>query len=385
MSETDFVFDVSVPNCVLLNPQMPDSEKDDLRELQAYFNRHNKSTGHYLVASSGSSKKSDESVKLIALSVQSLLNSASRVNSYISSDKKDIWGLVLPTFHVAGLGIRARGHLSGAKVIESNWDKEKFCIWLKENKVTLTSLVPAQIYDLCSSKQVCPSMLRAVFVGAGSLQKNIKAQMQNLGWPLLECYGMTETSSMVAIRKKDDLFYQLMDGVNADLDERQCLAISCDSLLSASLQKVKDEVVMQIFSESHFQTDDRARFQFDGNQKYIELLGRVGDYVKINGEGVSLAELKSRLDEVSVGFGLPTQSVELLLVPDERSGHKVILAYEKFAGRTVFELMKRFNQHCRPYEKIHQAVAVEHFPRTELAKLKKAELKAIIEATLKGG
>lgn len=385
MSEGRYLFSVDAPNYLLLNPKTSEKERADLHELKDYFDCHVGPRGYYLVPSSGSSKRLDESVKVVALSVDSLLNSASRVNDYLSSDSRDVWGLVLPTFHVAGLGIMARGHMSGATVIEEQWDKQKFCSWVRANKISLTSLVPAQVYDLCSLGEVCPSTLRAVFVGAGLLQEKIRSQMNDLGWPLVECYGMTETSSMVAVREKGQEFYQLMKGVSAELDGRQCLAIGCSSLLSATIQKIKDEVILKRFSESQFQTDDMAMFQLDGGQKRLKLLGRAGDYFKINGEGVSLAELKSRLDAEAFDHGSQPQALELLAIPDERSGYKIILVYEKRIGNAVFELMRRYNQQCRPYERIHQAVAVEHFPRTELAKLKKAELQATIEAILQGG
>lgn len=373
-------------NQLLLNNRLPESEKATLEELKSYFSLHFSSEGYYLIASSGSAKKSDESVKLVALSAQALLNSAERVNNEFKINNSDIWGQVLPSFHVAGLGIQVRSHLSGSRIAESDWDKNTFFDWVSGLGITLTSLVPAQIFDLHNLGINCPKSLRAVFVGAGVLEKKIKEDMCSRGWPLIECYGMTETSSMVAVRRPGEKYYKLLDGVSIRVDQRSCLAIRCNSLMSASLQKVGNEIILRRFGEPFLQTDDMVKVIDEGGaDSLIDFVGRVGDYVKINGEGVSLTELKTRLDGLVISRGLKPQMFELIVRPEPRSGHQIFLVNEKAAGPVVLELVEAFNSICRPYEKIVHNLAVEHFPRTELAKLKKNELQAMISEILQGG
>ena len=78
----------------------------------------------------------------------------------------------MPTFHVAGLSILARSYLSGGACFSygKKWNAEDFLLFLKEHKITLSSLVPAQVYDLVKAQIKAPSHLRAVVVGGGESQ-----------------------------------------------------------------------------------------------------------------------------------------------------------------------------------------------------------------------
>ena len=63
---------------------------------------------------------------------------------------------------------------------------------------TLTSLVPAQVFDLVNAGLKPPHILRAVLVGGGRLEDALYQKATALGWPLLPGYGMTEAASQIA-------------------------------------------------------------------------------------------------------------------------------------------------------------------------------------------
>src|SRR5207244_12310235 len=96
--------------------------------------------GHVLVATSGTTGD----VKLVALSKEAILASAAAVNTRLGARRGDVWCCVLPTFHVGGLGIHARAHLTGSRVIGMAWDPHAFA----RTEATLASLVSAQVHDL---------------------------------------------------------------------------------------------------------------------------------------------------------------------------------------------------------------------------------------------
>ncbi len=133
-------FTLESPNHLLINPKLAEAEKFVLTELQAHFEKLFGNSNYFLIPSSGSSRQSFESVKLIALKKVSVLNSARRFNSYFGAGPSDNWGLVLPEFHVAGLGILARAHLAGAKVLKAEWPVLKLGAWLEDNKISYMSL-----------------------------------------------------------------------------------------------------------------------------------------------------------------------------------------------------------------------------------------------------
>jgi O-succinylbenzoic acid--CoA ligase len=131
------------------------------------------------VATSGSTADSPLRIKWTALSKKAILASAEAVNTFLSSDHRDIWGASLPSFHVGGLGIWARGFLSRAQVIDTYslmngiWDPVQFTELIQRFAITLTSLVPTQVYDIAKMGIKAPSSLRGVVIGGGVLQQPI--------------------------------------------------------------------------------------------------------------------------------------------------------------------------------------------------------------------
>ncbi|MEK6628379.1 MAG: AMP-binding protein [Bdellovibrionota bacterium] len=377
-------FSPNQPNQLLLNPRLSIAEKNILNELKHVFDKKYSDSGYFLIASSGSSQKSDESVKLIALHVDKILNSARRFNQYFITSGDEHWGLVLPEFHVAGLSIRARAFLSGAKVFEREWKTDQLTDWIEENKICYISMVPAQIYDLAQKQIRAPKRLKKVFVGASHLATNLQAQILKLNWPFVETYGMTETSSMIAF--KENSYFTVLPGVeiktNLDL-----LAIRCNSLMSASLQKSADQIIINELQEnSWFQTNDHVEILRSNDELCFRFLGRSSDYIKILGEGVSLVELRSRFADLMFSKNQNVFQFELSALNDDRAGFKLVLVVENALGLAQAKsLMELFNSSCRPYEKIQQCVVVGQIPRTDLGKLKTEELNHILIEELSKG
>ena len=121
--------------------------------------------------------------KVCLLSKQAFLESAQAVNRHIQSEKKDIWLICLPLFHVSGLSILARQFCAGFSVIKSSnpWEPKQFKKELKENKASLCSLVPSQLYDLVSQKIKAPKNLRALVIGGDSLSPFLYKKARELG------------------------------------------------------------------------------------------------------------------------------------------------------------------------------------------------------------
>src|SRR5258707_126740 len=116
----------STESLLMLNPQMQASDKKQCEQL--FKMAPQLSMGHLWLSSSGSTRQADQSIKLTALSKLAFLVSAQAVNGHLRSTAKDCWLLALPNFHVGGLSVYARAHLSGAQVIqlESPWSAPLF-------------------------------------------------------------------------------------------------------------------------------------------------------------------------------------------------------------------------------------------------------------------
>ena len=351
-------------NHLLVNPKIPIEEKTVLFELAEKFNQSISDKNYFLIPSSGSSKSTDESVKLIALKKSAVLNSAKRVNDQFHFTKEMNWGCLLPTFHVGGLGILARVNLAKSKVFFGDWKNllsGDICEWIAKNEIQIISLVPAQIYDLVQKNIKSPQILKTVFVGGSELSQALAEKAVALGWPVVQTYGMTETASMIAFKLNiQNDFFELMSGVQIS----ESLVI-CNSLASYSIQKIKNEIVINKFSET-IQLSD----QIEVGDNQLKFLGRSDDHIQINSETVSMSELRSRLEAVVLQMNLNISEYALVAVSDERSENKLILVGEV---KNLF-IFEKYNSLVRAYERAEKFIVVSRIPKTDLGKIKYMEL-----------
>jgi o-succinylbenzoate---CoA ligase len=372
-------FDLNSKNQILVNPKLSEQEQQVILQLHEEFEKEFGAYNYVLVPSSGSSKRTGQSIKLIALQISRILNSANRVNHYLKATDQDQWGLVLPEFHVAGIGVLARAYLMQSKVFKFNWSAQSLFQNLEKNKISYLSLVPAQVFDLIQSEVQAPSCLKTVFVGGGALTLEQRKRFVDLGWPVVETYGMTETCSMIAVREKDNDLFHLLNNVYVKAEEKK-LSIRCDSLLTATIQKNENKVQIKYFDEnSWYESEDQVDLINMNSEVYLRFLGRDQDYLKILGEGVSLAELRTLLSRIVMNYKLPVLSFEIVDLEDVRAGSRLFLAAENNINSEIVEkVFQDFNRQCRAYEKLKQVVLVEKIPRTELGKLKFENLKALV-------
>ena len=106
----------------LYSSKLPSWQKNLIRTLKSRAPQVN---GLIWILSSGTSAVNE--VKAIGIRKAALLASARAVNRHLRSDAADRWLLTLPVYHVGGLGILARSHLSKAEVFQlGSWSAEAF-------------------------------------------------------------------------------------------------------------------------------------------------------------------------------------------------------------------------------------------------------------------
>ncbi|MES2855029.1 MAG: AMP-binding protein [Bdellovibrionota bacterium] len=352
-------------NHLLLNPRLPIETKSRFEEAWKSFIevRFQSLIG---IATSGST--GEGTGRLVVLSKEALLTSADAVNRRLKSDESDVWYRTLPVFHVGGLGILARAHRSGAKVIESEaekWNPSGFYEGLASSGATLLSLVPTQLFDLVSAGLRSPESLRAVVIGGGRLSEKLRLQAIGLGWPVLPSYGMTECCSQVATAlSASDSRMKVLDHAKIRLTEDGRIEVQSTSLLKAQISFDQRGVATLTDPkvDGWFTTEDVAEFGSDGE---LIVLGRAGDFVKIGGEGVVVSRLEDVLEKERLKLGISGDQV-LMSAHDERLGAKIVLLT---TNPEVEELVDRFNESVLPFEAIRSVHEVEAIPRSALGKL----------------
>jgi O-succinylbenzoic acid--CoA ligase len=337
----------SAESHLILNPRMPAAEREMLATWVGKLPRH------IWLTTSGTSG----TLKLVALSKDAILASAAAVNRRLESDAHDVWYSVLPRWHVGGLGIEARAHLSGATVIRARWDPRVFAT---DDRMTLSALVPAQVSDLVEARLGAPEQLRAIVVGGGAMRGGLYEAARALGWPVLPSYGMTETCSQVATAKTGDPAMQLLDHVEARVEMDGRLAFRGPSLLTAYV--TGGGIVDPKTDDGWFTTEDLGEVEGD----VLRVSGRRGSWVKIGGESVDLSRLDAILEGVA-GAG-----AAVVAVPDARLGHVIWLVVE--TGRDGERIRDAFSELVFPFERPRGVVSVPAIPRSDLGKLLRARL-----------
>lgn len=382
-SEPTFDFH-SQKNHLLLNPRL---RPEAFRFFSdAWASVSPKINSHFGLATSGTSSK-DAFGKLVLLSKAAILASAKSVNLHLSSDEKDIWLKALPDFHVGGLGILARAHLSGAQVIEvaeEKWSALKFYQSLETSKATLISLVPTQVFDLVRENLMAPNHVRAVLVGGAALSESLFTEAKRLGWNILTCYGMTETSSMVAcsgLSSVEQQLPRLLSHANIKLDPAGRIEISSEGLFSGYV--VKNHETFEIVDPKHYDENFRPWFLTEDigvlSSLGLQIFGRGSDFFKVGGEGVSLLKLENILSQISLDLKVVQFDFSLLVVQDSRLGSRVDFICSARSLSEAEEIVKLFNLKVMGFEKIREIHIVNELPRTELGKLRREEALSLID------
>ncbi len=348
---------------ILLNPRLDENVRDGVFcsiDKQQFIN-------HIILASSGTTQNSN-AFKLIALSKNAILASAKAVNTHLKATGSDVWLNCLPEFHVGGLGIFARAYLTGSKTITlEKWDPHYFARVISSHSITLTSLVPAQIYDLCLHEINAPSSIRGVIVGGGALSQDLWKKALSLNWPLYLSYGLTECASQVATSQVNSQALHLLNHIQAKTTEEGFLMIKSEALLTATL--LMSDNKCHVSDPKHngwLITEDLANLE----ENILHLQGRSGDFIKIGGESVLFSLLEKKLEDSKLKCSFKHDAA-LVAYPDDRLGHVIhLVATSKKTGG----LVEAFNSSAMPYERIRHVHVAKSIPRTALNKIIKKKL-----------
>ncbi len=361
---------------IFLNPTLTQELKTRLEKPTLTHESHQPLVW---IMSSGTSATSILSYKLIGLSRSALLASAKGVNQHLEITASDRWLNVLPLFHVGGLSIFYRSYLSSSECINLwspsfKWNPEHFVELSKANRITLTSLVPTQVFDLVQQQLEAPSDLRAIVVGGARLNEELYHKARGLGWPLLPSFGMTEAASQIATAPLESLAsttavfppLQILSHFKTMTDEAQRLYISGPSLMEGyySITEGTNNLwnAGRNFGE-WYATQDCAALE----NKNISILARVDEVIKVRGENVNIATLRNRLESfLSESHLEPNCTIVATL--DARIGHKLILIGEPDFS-SLSNIARIFNERAIPFERIETIISNTPLPRTPLGKI----------------
>ncbi|HXH75153.1 MAG TPA: AMP-binding protein [Bacteriovoracaceae bacterium] len=316
-------------------------------------------TDHFIVFSSGTTSSD---LKGYALSRKALLINAQAVNEHFKLSKDDVWGLSLPYFHVGGLSVIARAHVLGSRLVDLGlWSPLEWNQKLLQEGVTITTVVPAQVFDLVQNNLHAPSNLKYLVVGGDFLSSELAKKAQDLGWPLIRTFGMTEVCSQLASSSTPhDPVLKVLPIHQVKINTANQLLVKGESLFTLEF-KLRESLEVTYASDlcdedGFYLTRDLASI----NEQTLTPLGRMDDQIKVGGKLLSMNSLKEILYEYALRkdcYG----KVELSLEADDRMGKKLIVMHlpNVQIPADLFSPLK------------FTLKEVNSFDRTDLGKLKK--------------
>ncbi len=330
--------------------ELVDALKDSLSEKQIEQN------GNILFFTSGTTSSN----KAVILSESTLCASAYNGGCLLPLSKEDTLLSILPLSHVFGFVCSLLWGLSfGAKVALGRGlrhiidDGSYF-------KATVISLVP-QIASFMAMNKLFNPELRLVLIGAGPCSKKTLDLIKDRGLRVAFGYGLTETSSGVALAIGDDPDRMTIcpDCKIKIADDGEIL-ISSDTCLMRGYYKNKKDIDSSII-DGYFHTNDLGKIDGDG---YLILTGRKKDILILdNGTKIYCPEYEEELAEY-----LPNIDYAITMIDNKI----VLFIHDEKHQFNIDERIKEFNTKKQRDQQIYSIKYSDtKLPRTQTGKIKR--------------
>jgi O-succinylbenzoic acid--CoA ligase len=229
-----------------------------------------------VVATSGS----DGEPKEVGISASAVLSSARATNEFLGAKFGEVWSLLLPLTHVAGINVLARSLELGTTPIDLRNATQY-------PKADFTAVVPTQLFRALHGEDRLLEHLRhcrAVLVGGAALSESDKRSAKGLGINIVTTYGMTETCGGCVYDGTP------ISGVELDTREGQ-IRIKSSTIASTYLNDEK--AWNRALDDGWFVTNDLGTL-IDGK---LTVIGRADDVIISGGKKISRSAIERALQE----------------------------------------------------------------------------------------
>mgnify|MGYP004540004159 FL=1 len=226
-------------------------------------------------------------------------------------------------------------------------DEEKY----KDSSMEKKKEVFKEIHDLLGGN------MKLFISGAASLEPSIEEKFRRLGFNMVQGYGLTETSPVVAIGNKK---YHKTGSIGKCVpsDEVKLLDINKDGIGELAVKGPNvmleyyenKEATEKVLKDGWFQTGDLAKIDEDG---YIFICGRKKSVIVLkNGKNIFPEEMETLINkedgvEESFIFGKPISKDP----NDIKIFVKIVYNKESFEGKTETEINEYFNEKIKSINK----------------------------------
>jgi O-succinylbenzoic acid--CoA ligase len=208
--------------------------------------------------------------KEIGLAAKARIASADASHKFLKAQRGQVWSLLLPLTHIAGVNVLVRAHQLGTEVLDLRDHSGAY------PHADFTAVVPTQLFKALNGDTDLLQHFagaQAVLVGGAPISPSLKDQARAAGINIIITYGMTETSGGCVYNGR------ALDGVEIEIGEGKQI-------------KIKGAVLAEgVARDGWFYTDDIGDIT-DGT---LRVLGRRDDVIISGGENISLNSIESAI------------------------------------------------------------------------------------------
>jgi fatty-acyl-CoA synthase len=313
--------------------------------------------------------------------------------------------LAVPMFHVNAWGYPYSMWMNGADLLlpDRFLDPASMGAFMAAEDATFAAGVPTIWEGLLSHGQSDPSLrlpaLRRVVSGGSGVSRDLAVRFeQQFGAPVLQGWGMTETSSCCAFALPpkqaggDELDWRLrtgriLPGVEVRVVDRDGLSLPTDGASVGEFEirgpwitgSYLGGLQADRFREGWLRTGDLGTIDEYG---FMQLHDRLGDAIKSGGEWISSVDLEHALVEHP-----KVAEAAVVAVPDEHWGERPLALVVPARGEVIVpeELEEFLRDRVARWWVPDEWRVVSELPRTSVGKLDKRALRdALVDASPEG-
>ena len=290
----------------------------------------------------------------------------SSLNLGLHADDK--WLSPLPMFHVGGFSV-------------TEYTKERLYRVIFEEDITIASLVTLMLADLIDYMETAqaPEKLRTILLGGGSVPKALLDKAKYKQIPIVQSYGMTETSSQIitlspadSIRKLGSAGKPLMSAeVKIDANTNEVGEIQVKGPMVINEYFNNEEATKESFKSGWLKTGDLGYLDEEG---FLYVVDRRSDLIISGGENVYPTEVEEVL------LSHPNiKEVAVVKKEDEKFGH-VPVAFVVLEDKNIKLDLKSFlKDKLASYKQPKNYYYTDVLPRTASNKIKRFELEEALK------
>lgn len=358
-----------------------------LPEADDYFYSVDESASYIICYTSGTTGKPKGAVLTQKNMYYNALNNVLGLN--ITSD--DITMVVLPLFHIGGIGLFALPTLfvGGTIVVGGKFEPDQALQLIEKHRATIVFAVPSIHQALLDSPyfdSLNLSSVRCFYSGGAPCPKELIEQFYEKGHLFGQGFGLTETSPSVfllslddAPRKKGSIGKPVFFNEVKLVDENDCEVPTGEigHLLVKGGNVMKEywnnpTATTEALQDGWFYTGDLAKVDEEG---FYYIVGRKKEMIISGGENIYPLEIENTINELA-----DVKEVAIVGVPDSKWGEVPIAFVAKRENSSLRE--DEIIQYCKQYLGKYKVPKEVHFldelPKNSTGKIAKNQLTELL-------